>query len=654
MGILCLYGHAQTMHDWEQAFTEWTTMDDVDTDGWEDAYEVLSELELQPINLNTATREDLERIPFLTAQQIEELFEYIDRYGGMKSLGELAMIGSLDPQRRKLLQYFVCLEEPQKGFPSLKTIAQYGRHELIATGKIPFYKRHGDDNGYLGYPYKHSLRYTFQYGDYVKAGLLGAQDAGEPFFSGGNSWGYDHYAFYVVLRKLGILKTLAVGQYKIHTGMGLVMNSDFYLGKIATLTSLGRSSNVIRPNTSRMEASFLQGAAATITLMKGLDLTAFFSWRKIDATLTSDGNGIATLLTSGYHRTESEMRRKHNASQTIGGGNIRYSYKAFKIGVTGVYIAYSKPLEPTLTQQYKEIYPQGNRFWNASIDYSYTHHRFSVSGETATGDGGGIATINSLSYLPVSNLTLMVLQRYYSYRYHAPSAQSFSSGGKVQNESGVYVGADWRVNRHWQVSAYSDYAYFPWPKYQISEASHAWDNFLQVKYTSKHTAVLARYRLVMRQKDNAKKTALADDITHRGRLVFTYDDQHSWLLKSQADIALSDYKERSFGYMLSQNVEWGNKWLKLIGTVGYFYTKDYNSRVYLYERGPLYAYSFPSFYGEGIRWALLAQAHIHQNLMVLLKMATTDYFDRDHISSGLQQIDRSSMTDLELQVQWKF
>jgi hypothetical protein len=224
----------------------------------------------------------------------------------------------------------------------------------------------------------------------------------------------------------------------------------------------------------------------------------------------------------------------------------------------------------------------------------------------------------------------------------------------VQNESGVYVGADWRVNRHWQVSAYSDYAYFPWPKYQISEASHAWDNFLQVKYTSKHTAVLARYRLVMRQKDNAKKTALADDITHRGRLVFTYDDQHSWLLKSQADIALSDYKERSFGYMLSQNVEWGNKWLKLIGTIGYFHTKDYNSRVYLYERGPLYAYSFPSFYGEGIRWALLAQAHIHQNLMILMKMATTDYFDRDHISSGLQQIDRSSMTDLELQVQWKF
>jgi hypothetical protein len=50
----------------------------------------------------------------------------------------------------------------------------------------------------------------------------------------------------------------------------------------------------------------------------------------------------------------------------------------------------------------------------------------------------------------------------------------------------------------------------------------------------------------------------------------------------------------------------------------------------------------------------VGQAHISRNLMILMKMATTDYFDRDHISSGLQQIDRSSMTDLELQVQWKF
>lgn len=649
-----MHVQGQTMHDWEQAFTELITMDDEDMDGWEDAYDVLSELEMQPININTATREDFERIPFLTSQQIEELVAYIDQYGGMKSLGELGLIYSLDPQRRELLRHFVCVEEPKKGFPSLASIAKYGRHELLATGKVPFYRRRGDDDGYLGSPYKHSLRYSFQYGDYVKAGLLGSQDAGEPFLSGGNPWGYDHYSFYVVLRKLGRIKTLAVGRYKVQTGMGLVMNNDFYLGKIAALSSLGRTTNVIRPNTSRMEASYLQGAATTLTLAKGLDLTTFLSWRKIDATLTDDGKGIATLLTTGYHRTQSEMNRKHNASETIGGANIRYTYRGLKLGMTGVYTSYDKPLTPNLSQVYRKIYPEGSHFWNASIDYDYTHHRFSLNGETAVGNGGGIATINTLSFLPIDNLTLMVLQRFYSYKYHAPMAQSFNAGGKVQNESGIYAGADWRINRYWQLSAYTDYAYYPWPKYQIGDASHAWDNYLQVKYTNTHLSVLGRYRLQMRQKDNHTKTALADDITQRGRLVFTYDIQDQWQLKTQADITHNDYKQPSFGYMLSQNVSYSHNVLKLIATIGYFHTQDYASRVYLYERGPLYSYSFPTFYGEGIRLALLAQTHLGKNLMLLAKIATTDYFDRDHISSGLQQIDHSSMTDLELQVQWKF
>ena len=35
--------------------------------------------------------------------------------------------------------------------------------DLSATGKIPFYERRGDQNGYLGYRYRHDLRYQFNY-----------------------------------------------------------------------------------------------------------------------------------------------------------------------------------------------------------------------------------------------------------------------------------------------------------------------------------------------------------------------------------------------------------------------------------------------------------------------------------------------------------
>ena len=40
--------------------------------------------------------------------------------------------------------------------------------------------------------------------------------------------------------------------------------------------------------------------------------------------------------------------------------------------------------------------------------------------------------------------------------------------------------------------------------------------------------------------------------------------------------------------------------------------------------------------------------------MVIARLSYNNYFDRDHISSGLQQIDASHQTDLEMQIRWKF
>ena len=76
-----------------------------------------------------------------------------------------------------------------------------------------------------------------------------------------------------------------------------------------------------------------------------------------------------------------------------------------------------------------------------SVNYGYTASRWSLSGETATGNCHAIASINKLSYEPVHELTLTAIQRFYSYKYHALFAESFNDGGYVQNENGLYIGA---------------------------------------------------------------------------------------------------------------------------------------------------------------------------------------------------------------------
>ena len=641
--------------NWEGMIDNVGVTEAAESEVWESMFDVLSDLEEHPINLNTATREDLERLPFLTNQQIEDLQAYLYQYGNIQSMGELSMIPSLDQLRIELLSHFTYIATTdERHFPTWKELAQNGQHDLLLTAKVPFYKRQGDQNGYLGYPYRYSLRYTFNHDDYLKAGLIGAQDSGEPFLKGDNAYGFDHYSYYLVLRKLGRLKTLALGHYKIRAGLGLVVNNELGFGKSMILPSLLRSGSTIRAYSSRSSANYLQGAAATIDLGHNIDLTGFLSWRYIDGTLSKDQQAIVTFVKNGYHRTPTEMSKKNNASQTAAGIHLAWQHNGFHLGATMLYTHLSLPLQPNTAQRYRNFYPAGNHFWNASTDYGYTCRRFTFSGETAINDRHAIATIHVANVQLTSDIQLTALQRFYSYRYYTLLGQSFSDGGYTQNESGFYIGMTWHPRRNFTLTAYTDIVYFPWLRYQVSNASHAWDNSLAFSWKKKHFTFSGRYRFRTREKDDTQKTTLIDDATHRMRLSVAYTDGF-WTSKTQGDFVLNHYKQSSRGWMVSQDIgcqPW--KPLQLFLHGAWFHTDDYASRIYSYERGPRYDFYFPSFYGHGIRYGLLAQTNLGRSWMLLGRLSTTDYFDRDHISSGLQRINHSSMTDFELQIRWKF
>lgn len=645
-----LYANAQ-QHEWEQYLYQLVEMEDIESSVMENSFDMLCDLEKNPININTATREELEQLPFLTAKDVEDISEYLYRYGAMKSMGELAMVRSLDYYKRRLLSFFAYAGDVgKKGFPSVGNIVKYGRHDFLGTLKVPFYKRKGDINGYMGYQLKHSVKYDFTYGDYVRFGLLGSQDAGEPFFAGRNKAGYDFYSFYLVLKKLGRIKTLAVGRYRARFGMGLVINNNYSFGKLSTLTSLGRGGSNIRAHASRSDANYLQGAAATVNVAKGLDVSAFVSYRKFDATLNKGDGTIATILSSGYHRTETEMAKKNNSSHVLAGGNVDYRFGGFYVGLTGVFVSLDKRLKPKTESVYRRIYAHGKDFYNVGVNYGYTGHRLSFSGETATGGCKAVATVNSLSFSLADNVDLLALQRFYSLNYYSLFSGSFSSGGAVQNESGVYLGVNWRPMLGFSVSAYTDFAYFAWPKYQASGSSRAVENLVQLNYAGDRWAFSARYRLKMRERDNEDKSGLVYKNEHRGRFSVACDGG-MFSGKTQVDFAYTAFSGRSFGWMVTQNAGLRlGRLLNATATLGYFDTDDYDSRVYAYERGMLYSFYSPAYYGNGMRFALLASSEFSDKMTITAKVGATKYFDRDKIGSGYQQINGSVAADFELQL----
>ena len=334
-------------YSWEE-FVEKISVDEYD-DG-EDMSPLLEELaglHEHPFNLNTATKDDLEQLPFLDADEIEEILAYVYRYGPMQSLGELMLIEELDYQTRQFLALFVYVENPveEKEKLRLKTLLKGGRHEVTSRLDVPLYKRDGyqipedevllkkPNKVYLGNSLYHNIRYTYQYRNRLFWGFTAEKDAGEPFGSYGNK-AYDAYSFHFLLKDCGKLKALALGDYRLGFGEGLVVNSDFSLGK-STLFNMGDTRPSIKKFSSTSETSFFRGMAVTFRFGK-VDVSAFYSYLPTDATLRKDGT-VSSLKTDGLHRTLLELSKKHNVMEQSAGADVTWNTEYFSLGATAFY-----------------------------------------------------------------------------------------------------------------------------------------------------------------------------------------------------------------------------------------------------------------------------------------------------------------------------
>lgn len=653
---------AQPKADWELYLEHVVALDDMEAASWEEVHQVLNEYALHPININEATEDDLRQLLFLNDRQIDELLTYLGKYRGMRTLAELNLLRELDYNRKMLLSCLVYAGDMPQHKPSIGQLLRNGKQEVVFTAGIPLYRREGFANGrYQGGPLRHWLRYDLNAQNQLRLGLVGAQDAGEPFFKGGNRLGYDYHSFYFQLRRRGLVDNLVVGRYKVRAGMGLVINGGLGLGKATFLANLGGMGNAVTVHSSRSEANYLQGMAVTLQPRSGLQLTPFLSYRRLDGTFNNDSTTLYNIASGGYHRTVKELDRKNNTSMLTSGLLFRVLKNGFHLGATLVYNKLDRALRPMKTdslgtirpsQLYRMWLPQGTDFWNVGLNYGYNHGRLSLHGETARGNCKAWAALHTLNYAFSGSLSLTALHRFYSYRYYALQSMSYSEGGSTQNESGLYVGVNWRIRKYLQLTSYVDYAYFPWPKYQTLGSSHAWDCQAGLLYQRRSWSAQLRYRYRRRQRDDDGKTRLIPKQEHRGQAMLAYA-AGGWTVTTKASINYSLFKRKGLGCLLEQKAGYRGRNFRVTADIGYFHTSNYDSRVYTYERTLLYMMSIPSFSGQGLRYGLLADWQLGR-LRLGARFTTTDYFDRASISTGLQRIDGSSQADVDVQLRYSF
>ena len=99
-------------------------------------FEELSHLYAHPLNINTATAEELGKLPFLNPSHIQAIHRYIQYNGELLSTGELLLIDSIDYHTRHLLRHFVYTapiskDEPASKRLTLDNLLKYGTHEFL-------------------------------------------------------------------------------------------------------------------------------------------------------------------------------------------------------------------------------------------------------------------------------------------------------------------------------------------------------------------------------------------------------------------------------------------------------------------------------------------------------------------------------------------
>ena len=629
---------------------------------WENELEELSNRLQEPVNLNSATREQLEQFPFLSDIQIEHLLAYIYIHGQMETIYELQLVEELDRQTIQYLLPFVCIKainnEPAFRWKTmLKDAGRYGKNEVLTRLDIPFYKRKGYEHTYLGPSVYNSVKYTFRYRDQLYAGGVAEKDAGEPFAALHNRYGYDYYSFYLLLQNCGRVKSLAVGNYRLSFGQGLVMSTDYLMGKTIYASSFNNRSAGIKRHSSTDEYNYFRGVATTVALTKRLSVSAFYSHRNMDGVVT-DGE-ITSVYKTGLHRSRKEADKKNLLTSQLTGGNVSYQQNHIRLGITGVYYVFNRPYEPELTG-YSKYNIHGNHFYNLGIDYAYRWRRFSFQGETAIGKQGW-ASLNRLQYSPVQDIQFMLIHRFYSYDYWAMYAHSFGEGSTVQNEQGYYVGLETTPFSHWRFFVSFDLFSFPWKKYRINKPSRGTDGLIQATFTPRtNLSMYLKYRYKQKERDlTGSKGTLTLPIFHhqlRYRLNYSLNDVFS--SRTTLDYNHFHFQDRAanIGYQVTQMISSQLPWARLFADVqgSYFYTDSYDSRVYASEKGLLYTFYTPSFQGCGFRYSIRLRYEPNKHWLFITKFGETVYLDRNEIGSGNDLIRGNKKADVQMQLRIKF
>lgn len=641
---------------------------------YESLLEDLEYLHEHPMNLNTATFSDLQKLPFLTDFQIRSLLDYRNENGFLLSLYELQLVhGFAEETISKMLPYVTVVKPVQTIMPhGFRNVLKNGKGEITLGARRAIEKPSGytimdscsGTTVYPGDPWHYYAKTGFHYGNKIDFGATVEKDPGESFFSRSNRNGFDFYSAHLMVCDMGFLKTIIVGDYRLQFGQGLTLWNGYSPGKSTLPLYVVKRQDAAKKYTSTEENNFFRGIAASLKSGK-FTFTGFYSSKRNDAniadTLNSGMPAFSSFQYSGYHRTKYEIADEKSVHVRSFGSNLTCRGEYLKMGLTFVHYRFDSYLLQS-NKPYKANDFSGSSLVNAGLNYMLTLKNIQLAGEVSYGHQA-FATLHTAVFTASKYASVAILFRYFPASYYAMHSAAFSEGSGDSNENGLYLGAVIHPLPHWTLSAYADFYRFPWLRYHVNAPSSGKDYMAMVSYhPDRNMEMSLRFRMESKQVNSTSNEQHIEDLIwsdYTGlRYHFTCNCNDALQLQMRMEYVSVKTEEKTpeRGFMLYQDVVYRFRKIPAILYFRYawFDTYNYNSRIYMYEQQTLPSFASTALYDEGYRTYIMMRYNFSDRVSCWIRMARTSYSEKTTIGSGYDQILSSARHEIKFQVVIRF
>ena len=431
--------------------------------------DMLIELRKNQLNINTVSRSELEKLPWLSENDIEKLIDK-RRKTPFSQWSDLAKIEINDITITEMKPYFKFTGKREFNISNISRV-EFNESKEKLPSTLKYYQR--------------SL---FSFGNY-NFGFLSQKDENE------NNM-LDFYSYFAEYRSDSSLKQVILGKYRLAFGQGILFAPKLGLSKSAAATTLPvKKHKPIKPYTSSYEIWEMEGVSAHIDLGK-LAFVPFTSMTKLSANLSD--NLITSFNETGIHTDEN---KKDNVREVIFGAAVSYDLSNSSIGAIFSQNEFDhKFLDPD----------KSSKDYTAGINFILGRNRYPLIGEIAVADHKYAGII--AKKFGEDRIRHLLLFRYYEKDFPTWHGNAFSSQSDFDNEIGLYYGITFLPYKRAKINLYFDVWKFPETRYFEKMPTVGSEQFIQFETLSKNNG----FRITLQHKDKEKYKTIENESKIRG------------------------------------------------------------------------------------------------------------------------------------------